>query len=179
MGGGQMFVAVAEMVLTELAGEITLRFEQLGDGHVARLQTFFGAGQSDLQQARPKRRLSCEESGTPGGAALLAIPVSEHRAFFGEAINVRRFVTHLTVVIGGDVPPTDIVTPEDKNVGLLFALPRRSFGGGRVCGVGRGGRDDERQRGKNNGQGANEGFWFHFVRWWVVGKTRALCQGAP
>ena len=48
---GQMFVAVAEMVLAELAGDVALRLEQLGDGHVARLQAFLRARQADLEHA--------------------------------------------------------------------------------------------------------------------------------
>jgi hypothetical protein len=55
----------------------------------------------------------------PGGAALLSVPVSEHRAFFGNAVDVRRTVAHRAVIVGADVPPAYVVAPYDKNVGLV------------------------------------------------------------
>ena len=38
VGGGQRLVGVAQVVLAELRGDVALVLEQLGDGHVARLQ---------------------------------------------------------------------------------------------------------------------------------------------
>ena len=50
--GRQELVAVAEMVLAELAGGVALRLEQLGERRVLVRQPFLCAGQADLQQAR-------------------------------------------------------------------------------------------------------------------------------
>jgi hypothetical protein len=44
----QEFVAVAEMVLAELAGGVAERFQRLGDGDVLRLQAERRARQADL-----------------------------------------------------------------------------------------------------------------------------------
>src|SRR5260370_20046239 len=121
-----MFVAVAEVVLTELPRDVTLRLEQLGDGHVARLQTFLRAGQAHFEHAGAKARLACDEARAPGGAALLAVPVREQRAFFGDAVNVRRLVAHHALVVGADVPVTDVIPPEDQDVGFLVRRPNRS-----------------------------------------------------
>ena len=49
--GGQVLVAVAEVVLAELTGHVALGLEQLGDRHVPRLKPFLGAGQPDLEEA--------------------------------------------------------------------------------------------------------------------------------
>ena len=49
--GRQEFVAVAEVVLAELAGRIAERLEQLGDRRVFLLQPERGARQADLGQA--------------------------------------------------------------------------------------------------------------------------------
>ncbi len=52
MDGGQELVAIAKMVLAELAAGVALRLEQFGDGRVFRLQAEFRAGQADLGQSR-------------------------------------------------------------------------------------------------------------------------------
>ena len=52
----QELVAVAEVVLAELAGGIAQRLEQLGDGRVFLLQAERGARQADLGQAGAQAR---------------------------------------------------------------------------------------------------------------------------
>ena len=51
MIGRQVFVAVAEMVLAELAGRIAQRLERLGDGDVPVLETDRRTGNADLGEA--------------------------------------------------------------------------------------------------------------------------------
>ena len=77
------------------------------------------AGHSDFQQAGAETDLAGDEARAAGGAALLAIPVGEQRAFLGDAVNVGRLVAHHALVVGADVPVADIVTPDDDDVGLL------------------------------------------------------------
>ena len=79
--GRQRRIGVAEVVLAELRGHVALALEQLRERHVARLQAFLGAGQSDLEVAGPEAALPRDERGAAGGTALLAVPVGEHRAF--------------------------------------------------------------------------------------------------
>ena len=149
-----MLVEVAEMVLAELAGEVALGLEQLGDGDVARLQTFLGAGQTDLEHAGAEAGLAGDEARAAGGAALLAIPVGEHRAFLDDAINVGRLVAHLTVVVGADIPPADVVAPQDEDVGFLGGGRRfRRLGGQH-------GAKQSRRRDKRS-EGGSEGFMDH------------------
>ena len=119
--GGQDLVVVAQMVLAELAGGIALRLEELGDGRVLRLQAERRARHADLGQAGADRRLPGDERRAAGGAALLAIPVGEQRAFFGDAVDVGRLVAHDAAVVGADVELADVVAPDDEDVGLLVA----------------------------------------------------------
>ena len=121
VGGGQRFVGIAEVVLAELGGHVALVLEQLGDGDIARLQAFLGAGQADLQHAGTEARLAGDEAGAAGGATLLAVPVGEHRALLGDAIDVRGLVAHHAVVIGADVEPADVVAPEDQEIRFLLS----------------------------------------------------------
>ena len=87
---GQHLVAVAKMVLAELARRIAQRLEQFGEGRVFLLQALGRARQADFGEAGADRRLPGDERRATGGAALLAVPVREERAFLGDAVYVRR-----------------------------------------------------------------------------------------
>ena len=52
VNGRQEFVAVAEMILAELAGGVTLRLEQIGNGRVLVRQPLLRRRQADLQESR-------------------------------------------------------------------------------------------------------------------------------
>ena len=124
--GRQELVAVAEVVLAELAADVALRLEQFGDGRVFRLQAELRPGQSDLGEPRADRRLPRDEGGAPGGAALLPVPVGEHRAFLGDPVDVGGLIPHDAVVVGADVEPADVIAPDDENV-WFFAPCHNSF----------------------------------------------------
>ena len=116
---GQHLVAVTKVILAELARRVTLRPEQVGDGGIFLLDALGRTRQSDLGETGAHRRLACDERGPTGSAALLAVPVSEHRALLGDAVDIRRLVTHHAVVVGAEVELADVVTPYDEDVGLL------------------------------------------------------------
>ncbi len=120
----QKFVAIAEMVLAELAGGIAERLERLGDGDVFGLQSDRGAGNADLGETRAQYRLTGDERRTPSRAALLGVIVREHHAFFGDAVDVRRAVTHEAECIGADVGLADVVAEDHEDV-LPLARRRR------------------------------------------------------
>src|SRR4030095_9309940 len=122
VGGGQELVLVTKVILAELTRDITERLEQLGDRRVLGPQTLVGARQPDLGQPGADRRLPGDESGPPGGAALLAIPVSEYRPFSGHAIDVGSAVPHDAQIVGTDVVPPDVVAPEDQDIRFLLLL---------------------------------------------------------
>src|SRR5262245_64516410 len=124
-----MFIAVAEVIFAELAGLVPLRLEQLGDRHVAGLEAFPRTRQTHLEHAGTEADLTGDKGGAAGGAALLPIPIGEQGSFPGNAVNVRGLVPHHALVVSTDVPVTDVVPPDDEDVGL----PRRltALGGGR------------------------------------------------
>ena len=59
----QELVAVAEVVLAELAGGVAERLQQLGDRRILRLQPYRGAGHADLGQTGANRILSGRQTG--------------------------------------------------------------------------------------------------------------------
>ena len=117
--GRQVFVAVAEVVLAELAGGVAERLEQLGDRRVFLLQADRRAGHADLGQARADRILAGDEARAAGGAALLRVVVGERHAFLGDAVDVRGPVAHHAAAEVADVPDADVVAPEDQDVRFL------------------------------------------------------------
>ena len=112
--GRQGVVGVTEVVLAELTGLVALPLEQFGDGHVPRLEPFLRAGQADLEHAGAEADLAGNEACPTGGAALLPVPVGEHRAFLRDAIDVRRLVAHHAQVVGADVPVPDVISPDES-----------------------------------------------------------------
>src|ERR1019366_3070278 len=69
--GGQEFVAVAEVVLTNLSGGVSQRLEEFGDRRILLLHPYRCAGQTDGEQSRTKGMLSQNERSAPRRAALL------------------------------------------------------------------------------------------------------------
>jgi len=63
--------------------------------------------------------LAGNERGPSGGATLLPVPISEERALFPELVDVRRLAAYHALVVGADVPVTDVVAPDDEDVGFL------------------------------------------------------------
>ena len=142
----QVFIAVAEVVLAELAGGVAERLEHLGDRRVFRLEADRRARHPDLGEACADRVLARDETRAAGRAALLAVEVGEGHAFLRDAIDVRRAIPHHATTEVADVPDADVVTPEDQDV-RLASLPcalsfharfgrlnhhARRIGGGRV-----------------------------------------------
>ena len=118
MRGGQHVIAVAEVVLAELAGHVALRPQQRGDGGVFLLHPLRRARQADLGQAGADRRLTRDESRAPCGAALLSVPVGEQRPLAGNAVDVGRPVAHHSHVVRTDVELADVIAPDDDDVRL-------------------------------------------------------------
>ena len=151
--GRQVFVAVAEMVLAELAGGIAERLERLGDGDVAVLQADRRAGNADLAQAGAQADLAGDEGRAARRAAVLGVVVGEHHAFLGDAVDVRRLVAHQPAGIGADVGLADVVAEDDEDVRLRRA---------RLLGQCR--RPRERRKAccneRRSEQGAKQGFGF-------------------
>ena len=142
---GQELVPVAEVVLAELARDVPVGLEQLGQGRVGGLEALVGARHPDRQEPGAERMLAGDEGRPAGGAALLGVVVGEDRALVGDPIDVRRRAAHHAAVVGADVPHPDVVAEDHEDVGLL---------GERRCGR-QGhqaqGRQDERDRALHRG----------------------------
>lgn len=106
------------MVLAELTGGVAEALHKLSDRGVFCAQTKCGTGHANFRETGSDRRLSGDEGGAAGGAALLPVEVREHRAFLSKAIDVGRSITHDTVVVATDVEPPDVVGHDEKNIGL-------------------------------------------------------------
>jgi len=122
--GWQEFIAIAEVILSELTGRVPLRFEQFGERRIFVGETFFGARQADLQQAGAKTRLPGDERRASRRAGLLRVVVGEDRTFLGEAVDVGRAIAHHAATVGADVPVADVVAEDDENVGFLLLRVR-------------------------------------------------------
>ena len=97
MHGRQELIAIAEMVLAELAGCVAERLQEFGDGRVFRAQTHRRPGKADLGQSGAKTALPRDERSAAGGAALLAVGIGEEHPFGGDAIDVGRAIAHQSI----------------------------------------------------------------------------------
>ena len=88
--GRQRFVAVADVVLAELAGRVAEVLEQAADRGIELAHAHRRAGEADLGQAGAEAVLAGEKRRPAGGAALLAVIVQEAEAFLGDAVDVGR-----------------------------------------------------------------------------------------
>jgi hypothetical protein len=115
------------MVLAELRGDVSLRFEQFGNRRILFGQTLPGCRQADLQQPGAQRTLSGDEGNATGGTGLLAVIIGKDCSLTGDAIEVGGAIAHLAAVIGADVPVADIISHDDKDTRrrLLLGLRQR------------------------------------------------------
>jgi hypothetical protein len=116
--GRQMLIAIAEVVFAKLAGAIALGLEQLSDGGIFRFKASFGARQPHLAETGAEDALTGDESRTTSGAALFGVVVDEATTLLGYAVNVGGLIAHQAIAVATQVALTDIVTPEDENVGF-------------------------------------------------------------
>ena len=79
MDGGQVFVAVAQVVLADLRRGVAVRLKQFGDGGVFVLQALLRARHADLEQTDAEGVLAGNEGCTASRAGLLSIRVGEER----------------------------------------------------------------------------------------------------
>src|SRR5262245_54716273 len=128
---GQVLVAVAEMVLAELAGGVSERLQQLRDGRILGPHAERGPRQTDLGEARAKHALAHDEGRAARRAALLGVVVGEQQALCGDPIDVRRPVAHQALGKDAQVRLADVVAPDDQDVRLLRRLGQGlAVGGG-------------------------------------------------
>jgi hypothetical protein len=116
---GQELVAVAEVVLAELAGRVAEVLEGRRDGRVLGPEAAVHPGEADLGQAGPVGVLAGDERRPTGGAALLAVVVGETHALVRDPVDVGRPVAHQAVAVAAQVADADVVAPDDEDVRLV------------------------------------------------------------
>jgi hypothetical protein len=117
--GGQELVAVAEVVLAELAGGVAVGPQRPGDGGVGVAQANRRARHAHLGEAGAVRVLAGHERGAPRGATLLAVVVGEAGTFGGDAVDVGGAIPHHAVAVTRQVRDADVVAPDDQDVRLF------------------------------------------------------------
>jgi hypothetical protein len=115
----QMLVEIAEVVLAELPGCVALCFQQCGDGGVLFLHPLRGTRHTDLGKPGAEGGLAGDEGGPASRAGLLGVIVGEDDAITGDLVDVGRLVAHQSLCVGRNVGNSDIVAPEDKDVGFV------------------------------------------------------------
>ncbi|KAG1246706.1 hypothetical protein G6F65_020545 [Rhizopus arrhizus] len=119
MLGGQVFVAVTQVILAELRGVVALAFQGLRNRDVPVLQSYGGTRDTDFRQAGAARRLPGNEGGPARRATVFSVVVGENRAFIGDTIDIGRSVAHDPSGVGADVGLPHVIPKNDKNVRLL------------------------------------------------------------
>ena len=123
VNGGQKLVAVAQMVLAELAGGVALRLERGGNRAGFGRQADLGTRLADRGHAGANRQFAGDEVRATRRAAGLGVVVGEQHAFLGHLVEVRRPTGHQAAVVGADVPHADVVAHDEEDVRLLAAPP--------------------------------------------------------
>jgi hypothetical protein len=119
MQGRQIFVAIAEMVLAELARGVAHRLEHRCDRRRLRRHADGRPRLPHRGEARAHRQLPGDEIGAARGAARLGVIVGEERAVRCQLVEIGRPTRHHAAVIGADIEPADIVAHDEKNVRLV------------------------------------------------------------
>ncbi|MNZ44172.1 hypothetical protein D3C78_617980 [compost metagenome] len=114
---GQELVAVAQVVLAELAGGIAHGLERGGDGDGFGGNADGRAGLADRGHAGTDRQFAGDEVGAPGGATGFGVVVGKAHAFGRKGIEVGCSAGHHALVVDADVRPADIVAHDHDNVG--------------------------------------------------------------
>ena len=110
------------MVLAELPRGIALILQRRRNGDDLVAHTNRGARNADFRQPGTVDALTSDEGGATGGARLLAVRVGEQHAFLGESVDVWRLIAHQAVRIAAQIRLTDVIAPDDEDVGFLAGL---------------------------------------------------------
>ena len=122
--GRQEFVAVAEVVLAELARGVAHRLQDGCQRDRLRRQAGRRAGLTHGRHAGADRQLAGDEVRAARRTARFGVVVGEQHPFLGDLVEVRRAARHHAAVIRTDVPHPDVVTHDDEDVGFRSGIGR-------------------------------------------------------
>src|SRR5277367_2108804 len=101
--GGEVLVAVAQMVLAELAGGVAHGFQRGGDGYRLRGNADFRASLADGGHAGANGKLAGDEVSASCGAARFGVIVGEQHAFSGHLVEIRSAASHHAAAVSANV----------------------------------------------------------------------------
>src|SRR5215467_4763077 len=113
----QIFVEIAQVILSELACRVAHRLENGSNGGCLGRNPNFRACLADGGQTGSNRQLPGDEVGSAGRATRLRVVVGEPHTLSRHSVEVRRATRHHALVIRPEVKPPDIVTHDDDNIG--------------------------------------------------------------
>jgi hypothetical protein len=114
---GQIFVEIAQVILSELARRVANRLESGSNGGCFGRYPNFRARLADSSQTGSDRQLSGDEVGSTGRATRLRVVVCKAHALGRHSVEVRRSARQHALVIRPEVKPPDVVTHDDDNIG--------------------------------------------------------------
>ena len=94
MHSGQVFVLVAQVILTELTSSIAKWLEQAGNRGIFLLHADVGPRQAHLAEPGAEHALAHDKGRPTRSAALLCVVVGKKHTVFGDAVDVGRAVAH-------------------------------------------------------------------------------------
>src|SRR5258708_445334 len=104
MDSWQEFIEIAQVIFTELAGGIALRFERRGNRTGLCRYADLRPRLADRGHASANRKLTHDEVRSTGCAACLSVIVGEQHAFLGHLVEVWRPPRHHAAMVGAYVP---------------------------------------------------------------------------
>src|SRR5262249_31781893 len=115
-----------EMIFAKLTRGIALGFQSGGERSCFSRYSNVCTGLADRRETRADWQFTRYEIRPAGRATCLGIIVSEHHAFRGQLVEVRRSPRHHASMVGADIEPANIVTHDDEYVRrpLLLLLRR-------------------------------------------------------
>ena len=114
--GWQELIAVAEVVFTKLTRGITQLLKRAGNRNIFFLQALRRTRHTDFTHPGTEWHLTRNESGTAGSRTLLGVVGGKFRPLSRDAVDVRGFIPHGALVIGTQVPVTNVITENHHNV---------------------------------------------------------------
>jgi hypothetical protein len=111
---------VTQVVLAELAGAVAEVEQELRHRRRAGPQVGRTAGELRRDHTGAQRGHAGKEGVPACRAALLGVVAHELGAFIGNAVDVGRFGKPHPLRVRVDLHPADVITHDEKNVGLLI-----------------------------------------------------------
>jgi hypothetical protein len=116
--GGERFIAVAEMILAELARRIAEVAEHATDRGIELAHAHRRAGKTHLGETGTYAVLAGCECGAARGTRLLGVVMEEYDALLRDTVDIGRFIAHQAATVRTDVGDTDVIAPDHKNIRL-------------------------------------------------------------